>query len=57
MLHMGKEQSNTFDATLASYTIVIIRYLLLVYILPKGNANGPIGSLFRILSEFCRQNY
>lgn len=51
MLYMGKEQSNTFDAAIASYSMVMIRYLLLVYILGKRMMKGPIGPLFRELSD------
>ena len=51
MLYMGKEQSNTFDAAIACYSMVMIRYLLLVYILGKRRINGPIGPLFRELSD------
>jgi len=51
MLYMGKEQSNTFDAAVACYSMVMIRYLLLVYILNKRMANGPMGPLFRELSD------
>ena len=51
MLYMGKEQSNTFDAAIACYSMVMIRYLLLVYILGKRRINGPIGPLFRKLSD------
>jgi len=51
MLYLGKEQSNTFNAAIASYNIVMIRYLLLVYIINKRRIIGPIGPLFRQLSE------
>lgn len=51
MLYMGKEQSNTFDAIVACYSMVMIRYLLLVYILNKRRNDGPIGPLFRELSD------
>ena len=51
MLYLGKEQSRIFDATIASYSIVMIRYLLLVYILNKRRLVGPLGPLFRELSE------
>ena len=51
MLYMGKEQSNTFDAVIACYSMVMIRYLLLVYILGKRMVMGPIGPLFRELSD------
>ena len=51
MLYMGKEQSNTFDATVACCSFVMIRYLLLVYIFNKRRASGPIGSLLRELSD------
>jgi len=51
MLYMGKEQSNTFDAAVVCYSMVMIRYLLLVYILNKRRIKGPIGPLFRELSD------
>lgn len=51
MLRMGKEQSRTFDAVIASHSIVMIRYLLLVYITNKKKISGPIGPLFREISE------
>jgi len=44
---MGKEQSSTFDAMIAGNSLVMIRYLLLVYILSKRRIDGPIGPLFR----------
>ncbi len=46
LLYMGKEQSKTFDATIACHSIVMIRYLLLVYILNKRRLTGSIGSIF-----------
>ena len=51
MLYMGKEQSNTFDAMVACCSLVMIRYLLLVYILSKRRLTGPLGPLFRQVSE------
>jgi len=51
MLYMGKEQSNTFDAIVAGYSLVMIRYLLLVYILSKRRLKGPIGPLFREIGD------
>lgn len=51
MLYMGREQSNTFDAMVASHSLVMIRYLLLVYILNKRRLSGPLGPLFRQVSE------
>ena len=51
MLYMGKEQSHTFDAMVACYSLVMIRYLLLVYILSKRRLTGPLGPLFRQVSE------
>ena len=51
MLYLGKEQSNIFDATVACYSIMMLRYLLLVYILNKNNITTPIGPLFRHLAE------
>lgn len=51
MLYLGKEQSKTYDAMVASYSIVMIRYLLLVYIISKQRIIGPVGPLFREISE------
>lgn len=51
MLYLGKEQSKTFDAMVASYSIVMLRYLLLVYIISKKRIIGPVGPLFREISE------
>ncbi len=51
MLYMGKEQSNTFDAAVACYSLVMIRYLLLVYIISKRRLTGPVGPLFREISD------
>ena len=48
---MGKDQSNTFDALVAGNSLVMIRYLLLVYILSKRRIDGPIGPLFREASN------
>ena len=39
MLYMGKEQSNTFDALVACQSLVMIRYLILVYIQIKRRLN------------------
>jgi hypothetical protein len=50
-LEMAKEQSNTFDALVACHSLVMIRYLLLVYILSKKRLIGPVGPLFRELAE------
>ena len=47
LLYMGKDQSSTFDAQVASNSLVMLRYLLLVYILSKRRIDGPIGPLFR----------
>ncbi len=41
MLYMAKEQSNTFDALVACHSLVMIRYLILVYILSKRRLAGP----------------
>ena len=57
MLYLGKEQSETFDAVVACYSIVMMRYLLLVYILNKYAMTGPIGPLFRDLAESHLQLY
>ena len=51
MLYMAKEQSNTFDALVACHSLVMIRYLILVYILSKRRLAGPVGPLFRQLSD------
>ena len=51
MLYMSKEQSNTFDALIACHSLVMIRYLLLVYILSKRRLTGPVGPLFRQLAD------
>lgn len=51
MLYMSKEQSNTFDALIACHSLVMIRYLLLVYILNKRQSTGPVGPLFRQLAD------
>ncbi|WP_226992346.1 hypothetical protein [Desulfatibacillum aliphaticivorans] len=51
MLYMAKEQSNNFDALIACHSLVMIRYLLLVYILGKRQMSGPVGPLFRELSD------
>ena len=47
----GKGQSETFDAVVAWTSIVMIRYLLLVYILAKRQIIGPIGPLFKELAH------
>jgi IS4 transposase len=57
MLYLGKEQSETFDAAIACYSLVMLRYLLLVYILKKHQITGPIGPLFRDLVETHLQLY
>ncbi|WP_435550711.1 transposase [Desulfobacterium sp. N47] len=51
LLYLGSEQSNTFDAVIASYSLTMIRYLLLVYIFNKSKLLGPLGPLFRELSD------
>ncbi len=51
MLYMGKEQSKTFDAAIACHSIVMIRYLLLVYILTKRWFTGSIGSIFSDVTD------
>ncbi len=55
LLYMGKDQSNTFDAQVAANSLVMIRYLLIVYILSKRRIQGPIGPLFR--QESDRQSF
>jgi hypothetical protein len=49
MLYLGKGQSETFDAVVALASLVMLRYLLLVYILAKRQLKGPIGPLFQEL--------
>lgn len=51
MLYMAKEQNNSFDALIACHSLVMIRYLLLVYIMSKRRLTGPMGPLFRQVSE------
>ena len=51
LLYMGKDQSNCFDALIAANSLVMIRYLLIVYILSKRRIDGPIGPLFRQESD------
>jgi len=51
LLELGKGQSETFDAVVAWTSIVMIRYLLLVYILAKRQIIGPIGPLFKELAH------
>jgi DDE superfamily endonuclease len=51
MLYMSKEQSKTFDALIACHSLVMIRYLLLVYILSKRRLTGSVGPLFRQLAD------
>jgi hypothetical protein len=50
LLGLGKGQSETFDAVVAWASIVMIRYLILVYILAKRQLTGPIGPLFQELA-------
>jgi len=49
LLELGKGQSETFDAVVAWASIVMIRYLLLIYILAKRQIIGPVGPLFKEL--------
>lgn len=51
LLELGKGQSETFDAVVAQASIVMIRYLILVYILAKRQLTGPIGPLFQELAH------
>jgi SRSO17 transposase len=51
LLYLGKEQSESFDAVVASYSLVMIRYLLLVHILHKYRCPGSLGPLFKDLVE------
>jgi hypothetical protein len=51
LLGLGKGQSETFDAVVAWASIVMIRYLILLYILAKRQLTGPIGPLFQELAR------
>lgn len=51
LLELGKGQSETFDAVVAWASIVMIRYLLLIFILAKRQIIGPIGPLFKELAH------
>jgi hypothetical protein len=51
LLELGKGQSKTFDAVVAQASIVMIRYLILIYILAKRQITGPIGPLFQELAR------
>jgi hypothetical protein len=51
MPYMGKEQSETFEAVVASYSLAMIRYLILIFILCKYHRAVPLGPLFRELAE------
>lgn len=51
LLGLGKGQSETFDAVVAWASIVMIRYLILLYILTKRQLTGPIGPLFQELAR------
>lgn len=51
MLYLGKEQSVTFDAAIAGYSLTMIRYLLLVYLMNTSRLVGPLGPLFRDVSD------
>ncbi len=47
MLYLGKEESKTFDAIVASYKLVMIRYLLLNFILQKYHPTNAIDSVIQ----------
>ncbi|MDD1713413.1 MAG: transposase, partial [Methanoregulaceae archaeon] len=52
LLALGQGQSECFDALIAWTSIVMIRYLLLVYILArKQGMSGSIGPLFQELAK------
>jgi hypothetical protein len=51
LLGLGKGQSETFDDVVAWASIVMIRYLILLYILAKRQLTGPIGPLFQELAR------
>lgn len=51
MLYLGKEQSTTFDAAVAGYSLTMIRYLLLVYLMNTSRIIGPLGPLFQDVSD------
>jgi hypothetical protein len=47
MLYLGKEQSKTFDAAVAGYSMTMICYILLIYLMNNTRLIGPLGPLFR----------
>jgi hypothetical protein len=51
LLDLGRGQSESFDALVALTTIIMIRYLLLVYLLLKKHTSKSIGPIFRQLAE------
>ena len=51
LLGLGKGQSETFDAVVAWASIVMIRYLILLYILARRQLMGPVGPLFQELAR------
>jgi IS4 transposase len=51
LLSLGKDQCQTFDGVIACYSLVMIRYLLLVHILIRHDISGPLGPLFRELVQ------
>lgn len=51
LLGLGKEQNTTFEALVASYSLVMIRYLLLVSISESYKLNASVAPLFFDCSE------
>jgi len=51
MLYMAREQSNDLAALMACHTLVMIRFMLLVYILGKSRLTGAVEPLFQQLID------
>jgi hypothetical protein len=51
MYYLGKEQSTTFDAAVAGYSLMMIRYLLLIFVMNNSRLIGPLDSLVRDVSD------
>ena len=47
----GRNRVKPYDAVVASYSLVMIRYLFLVFVLRKYHRTVPLGPLFRELAE------
>jgi IS4 transposase len=51
MLCLGKEKSKAFDAAVAGYSVMMIRYLLLIYLMNNSRIIGLLGHC----SGMCRK--